>query len=167
MPKTLNSPFLVWVLLLIITMTANRSTAKKKARGGSAELPDLRKWPRIPVSDITQVSREMVRRSSEDDVDGAFATPVVEAHPAIADEYLSVIDAPMDLRTIEEERLNTYTSIQMLQDDLVLIFRNCCTFNGPESSLGEIAITQWEGINHNFMDVCQDLGILLPRHWKP
>lgn len=148
-------------------ISANKSTAKKKARGESAEMPDLRKWPKIPVGDITKVSMEVLQRCSEEDTSGLFATPVIEAHPEIADAYLSIIDMPMDLRTIEEERLNMYTSIQMLQDDLVLMYRNCCTFNGVESSLGEIAVTLWEGINHIFFSVCQDLGVLLPRTWKP
>ena len=146
---------------------ANKSSTKKKARGDAVEMPDLRKWPRIPVGDIAKVSMEVLQRCSEEDTSGLFTTPVIEAHPEIADSYLSIVDTPMDLRTIEEERLNMYTSIEMLQDDLVLMFRNCCTFNGTESSLGEIAITLWEGINHIFFSVCQDLGILLPRTWKP
>jgi hypothetical protein len=109
----------------------------------------------------------MLERMLEDDVQGIFSKPVIEAHPAIADAYLDTIDTPMDLQTIEEERVNVYTSIHMLQDDLVLMFRNCCKFNGQDTDFGQIAITQWESINHKFFDVCGDLGILLPRHWKP
>ncbi len=143
---------------------AKQNPAKKKARG---ELPNLRKWPKIPVADITQVTREMLRRASEEDEGGIFASPVLEAHPGLIDAYLNVIDMPMDLRTIEEDRMNFYTEIHMLQDDLVRMFRNCCTFNGADSELGAIAIAQWENINHNFAEVCEELGILLPRHWKP
>jgi len=145
----------------------SKPATKKRARGGSAEPPDLRRWPRIPVGDITQVTREMLRRASEDDEAGMFAAPVLESYPDIANAYLSVIDTPMDLRTIEEERMNIYSSIEMLQDDLIRIFSNCCTFNGAESDLGAIAIAQWENVNLNFAEVCEDLGILLPRHWKP
>jgi len=147
--------------------TKSSSTTKKKARSGSAALPGLRKWPKIDVGDITEVTGEMLRRMSEDGALGIFLKPVIEAHPAIADAYLNEIDTPMDLRTIEEERANMYGSIHMLQDDLVLMFRNCYTFNGQDTDLGKIAIAQWEGINHKFVDVCEDLGVLLPRHWKP
>eukprot|EP00531_Pseudo-nitzschia_arenysensis_P009052 CAMPEP_0116157440 /NCGR_PEP_ID=MMETSP0329-20121206/23345_1 /TAXON_ID=697910 /ORGANISM="Pseudo-nitzschia arenysensis, Strain B593" /LENGTH=2316 /DNA_ID=CAMNT_0003654547 /DNA_START=150 /DNA_END=7100 /DNA_ORIENTATION=- len=143
---------------------AKKPPAKKKARG---ELPNLRTWPKIPMCDITQVTKEMLRRASEDDEGGIFASPVLEAHPGLIDAYLNVIDMPMDRRTIEEDRMNIYTEIHMLQDDLIRIFRNCCAFNGAESELGAIAIAQWENINHNFAEVCEELGILLPRHWKP
>jgi len=147
--------------------SAKSLSTKKKAKGISAALPDLRKWPKIKVGDITKVTSAMLRRISQDDTSGIFSKPVIEAHPAIADAYLNVIDTPMDLRTIEEERVNVYSSIHMLQVDLVLIFRNCCTFNGQDSDLGQIAITEWKGINLKLVDVCEELGILLPRHWKP
>ena len=152
-------------------LTASRSSAKasttiKKAKGSSAQLPELRKWPKIDVSNITQVTREMVQRISENDELGIFSKPVIEAHPTIADAYLNVIETPIDLRTIEEERVNIYNSIQGLQDDLVLMFRNCCTFNA-NTDFWEIAKTQWEDINQVFFDVCEELGVLLPRHWKP
>jgi Bromodomain len=58
-----------------------------------------------------------------------FSSPVVEAYPEIADSYLEVVEEPMDFRTIEEERLPAYNSIRDLQDDLILTFRNCMTFN--------------------------------------
>jgi hypothetical protein len=109
----------------------------------------------------------MLKRVWDDDTAGLFSKPVIEAHPAIADAYLNTIYTPMDLRTIEEDRVNAYSSIHMLQDDLILMFRNCCVFNGNDSDLGNMAVAQWEGINHKFVDVCEDLGILLPRHWKP
>mmetsp|Transcript_2788 Transcript_2788/g.6049 ORF Transcript_2788/g.6049 Transcript_2788/m.6049 type:complete len:165 (+) Transcript_2788:81-575(+) len=154
--------------LSVTAGTPAKSSTTKKAKGSSSSgFPRLRKWPKIEVGDITEVAKELLSRVADDDTSGMFSKPVIEAHPAIADAYLDAIETPMDLRTIEEERVNVYGSIQMLQDDLVLMFRNCCTFNGKETSIGVIAITQWLGLNHKFFDVCEDLGILLPRSWKP
>ena len=166
MPKKLNI-FLSDFASIVTAGRSSNSSTTKKAKGRSAELPDLRKWPDIEVVDITQVTTEMLKRVWDDDTAGLFSKPVIEAHPAIADAYLNAIDTPMDLRTIEEDRVNVYSSIHMLQDDLILMFQNCCTFNGKDSDLGNMAVTQWEGINHKFVDVCKDLGILLPRHWNP
>ena len=152
----------------IITVSdSKKSSTTKKARGGPRSLPDLRQWPKIDVGDITRVSREMLKIMSEDDASAVFSKPVVEAYPGIAKTYLNAITTPMDLRTIEEERVNVYSSIHMLQADLVLMYRNCCTFNGQDSPLGEMALIQWESLNQKFFNVCKDLGILLPRHWRP
>jgi hypothetical protein len=67
------------------------------------------------------------------DHEQVFSVPVLESYPDLAPAYLNVVSLPMDLRTIEEERLNEYFAIKELQKDLVLIFRNCCTFNGEGS----------------------------------
>lgn len=58
-----------------------------------------------------------------------FEEPVVEQYPDIAESYQSVIKEPMDFRTIEEERLPRYRSIQELQQDLMMVFNNCILFN--------------------------------------
>lgn len=75
----------------------------------------------------------------EIDRDGFFALPVVEAAPEVAASYMELIDQPMDLRTIEEDRLPTYRSIRDLQQDLLLIIENCFTFNGRENEYSSIA----------------------------
>jgi hypothetical protein len=49
------------------------------------------------------------------DEDGMFIIPVTEAFPDIAKSYLQVVSQPMDFRTIEEERVPQYASIQELQ----------------------------------------------------
>jgi len=67
------------------------------------------------------------------DEEGVFAIPVAEAYADVAYEYRGVIEAPMDFRTIEEERIPAYLSIRELQQDLVLVFHNCITFNDSES----------------------------------
>jgi hypothetical protein len=146
---------------------STKSATIKKTKGRSTEFPNLQKWPKIKVGDITKVIREILKRLSEDDELRIFSKPVIEAYPDIADSYLKMIETPMDLQTISEERANVYSSISMLQDDLVIMFRNCCTFNGKDSDWGKIAITQWEDINRKFDDVCNDLDIPLPRRWRP
>lgn len=55
--------------------------------------------------------------------------PVTEAYPESAEEYLKTVDDPMDFRTIVEERIPCYECISELQEDLILVFRNCTTFN--------------------------------------
>lgn len=63
------------------------------------------------------------------DTENVFSIPVLESYPNLADDYLRIVRMPMDLATIEEERLAAYESIRELQKDIVLIFRNCCSFN--------------------------------------
>ena len=62
------------------------------------------------------------------DTNGIFSVPVIESCPEVAKEYLQKIEEPMDFRTIED-RLPSYEHIAQMQDDLILTFRNCCTFN--------------------------------------
>ena len=143
------------------------SPKNKKAKEGPAQLPDLKQWPDIEVGDITMVANEILRRIADNDQLETFAKPVLEAHPEITDVYLSVVVTPMDLRTIEEEKLHYYNSIHMLQDDLILMFRNCCTFNAPNTEFWVIAKVLWEEINQIFFDSCHAFGVLLPRNWKP
>jgi hypothetical protein len=73
------------------------------------------------------------------DIDEIFAIPVVEAAPEVAHLYNQTIDEPMDFRTILEDRVGSYNSIDELRHDLVLIFTNCIRFNAPESDLGILA----------------------------
>lgn len=74
------------------------------------------------------------------DEDGLFATPVVEQVPDLKDLYLTKIKSPMDFRTIKEERSQYYESIQELQDDIILTFRNCAMFNEPGSEYHQFAM---------------------------
>ena len=68
-----------------------------------------------------------------------FAVPVVESNPHLSEGYRQVISKPMDFRTIREEQLCLYDSIQMLQDDLILVFNNCIHYNGAENEFGRLA----------------------------
>ncbi|KAL3944011.1 MAG: hypothetical protein SGBAC_001921 [Bacillariaceae sp.] len=105
----------------------------------SQELPALNDWPEIPIKDISSVTRGILEKIESLDTDGIFAVPVLEAYPDLANAYLTVVDTPMDLRTIEEERLQQYESIKELQEDLILMFKNCCAFNETGSDLWNYA----------------------------
>jgi hypothetical protein len=73
------------------------------------------------------------------DTEEIFAMPVAEAYPEVAAAYNAVIEDAMDLRTIEEDHIHMYESIKELQQDLILIFRNCCTFNVANSEYWHFA----------------------------
>merc|ERR1712238_412507 len=100
------------------TRSVTTSSPKdKKAKKGSMELPELKPWPDIEVRDITMVASEILRRISDNDELDTFAKPVFEAHPAITDVYLSVIENPITtslipLRNLSLKRIQpslTYT----------------------------------------------------------
>tara|TARA_B100001142_G_C14021316_1_gene534448 strand:- start:13 stop:369 length:357 start_codon:yes stop_codon:yes gene_type:complete len=118
------------------------------------------------MKDITKVSKKIVGALKELDTDGLFTTPVPEAFPEIADAYLAAIPEPMDFRTIVEERISMYYDMQELQDDLIKVFRNCCTFNGEGTDYYHYAIALWEGLNELFKSVCTEEKILVPRRWS-
>lgn len=119
------------------------------------------------MKEITSVVAAVVEKLSAYDEDNIFKAPVAEVYPEVAATYLKTIEHPMDLRTIEEERIHLYESITRLQDDLILMFRNCCTFNAPGSDLWLYGKKIYERINQVFLDVCTELGIELPRRWTP
>ena len=54
--------------------------------------------------------------------------------------YLKVVDKPMDFRTIEEDEIQAYGDIAELQDDLILIYKNCVSFNGAQNDYGKYAM---------------------------
>ncbi len=91
---------------------------------------------------VGQVSHISISISSQRvlDEDDLFNIPVVEAYPSVAHDYIQVVSNPMDLRTIEEERLQVYRSIAELQQDLILIFDNCIQFNGVASDYSKFAL---------------------------
>lgn len=64
-----------------------------------------------------------------------FLKPVVDAFPHVAEAYLNAIAKPIDLTTIVNN-VRAYLNIQELQQDLILMFKNCCDFNGYDSYLG-------------------------------
>jgi len=74
------------------------------------------------------------------DEDQLFALPVVEMYPELASRYLRVVQVPMDFRTIIEMKIHHYNEISELQDDLILVFKNCCLFNGEKNEYWHYAM---------------------------
>jgi hypothetical protein len=64
-----------------------------------------------------------------------FRKPVLEEFPDLEIAYLRIVETPMDLRTIDEIRIFEYKSIQEMQQDLILMFQNCCKFNETGSEI--------------------------------
>ena len=95
---------------------------------------------------------------------GNFLIPVVESFPEIAEDYLTAIPNPMDFRTIEEERLNSYQSISELQEDLILVFSNCMEYNMPDSDLYCLSQSMLELLEETFLGICNDLGVRILHH---
>ena len=134
----------------------------------------------------------MIARVAKEDCDGNFSIPVLEAFPGLEEAYLEVVEFPMDLRTIMEDRIHLYENIKQLQDDLKIMLENCCNFNGVETDLGQYAMyvcygnkilynsdptdtaflfvytlrNIWNQLNEMFAEVCDELGVQLGR-WRP
>ncbi len=73
------------------------------------------------------------------DAEAIFHHPVIEVNPTIKNKYLKQIQNPMDFSTIET-RIASYRNMTELQDDLILVFRNCCEYNAPRSNLFKYAM---------------------------
>ena len=166
---TLSHPF--FALIRSGSRSEGVQPSRKKQKPSSRQpdqhaLPELQPWPDIVTSNIPLVADEILQRVSAQDKDKIFSLPVAESHPEIADAYASMISQPMDLQTIAEERMHAYSSITMLQDDLILMYRNCCMFNEPGTIYWDYARERWEELNDLFKDVCNSLDVLLPRRWN-
>ena len=99
----------------------------------------IRPWPEIDPKDIPTVTVGILSYFRGLDREGLFERPVVEQLPELANVYREVVSTPMDFQTIEGERVHSYTSIQGLQNDLVLVFQNCIQFNGANTEYGQTA----------------------------
>jgi len=139
-------PLICWnygfspILSVFQAVTPRTSPAKKKKEEGPMEQISLKTWPNIPLKDITRISKAVLAKVSSEDTDGHFSIPVLEAYPFLAADYLEFVKDPMDFRTIEEERIPQYKRIKDLQTDLLLIFDNCCQFNGTDTEMGQYAM---------------------------
>lgn len=88
----------------------------------------------------------------------------MEAYPSIQDEYLAAVSCPMDFRTIREDRIQLYRSITDMQEDLILVFGNCMTFNEEGSALETYARSFLEQLHEVYVDVCRELGVRFLHH---
>ena len=145
----------------------SRKRLRATSKAQKNEVPELPQWPSVSLKVITAVAEGILEEMRKlDSSREAFKIPVVEAFPAIKVAYRRVVKNPMDFRTIEEERLPIYESISQLQDDLILVFRNCVDFNGKDTEFGIYAIMLWEQLNHVFQNVCKTKGVKLPPRWN-
>jgi len=147
-----------------------RKMKKKKPKQSEDELfyPDVQKWPKIGEGNLKVVKRVaalIMKEMEEMDTDYIFKYPVAEAYPDIASRYLSIIKDPVDFRTINAQNIENYTEISELQDDLILVFKNCCMFNGEESCWWSYAVSCWKRLEDVFKDVCKEENIMLPRRF--
>ena len=59
-----------------------------------------------------------------------FSRPVVEEYPALASQYLSIIERPMDFRTLRKNlEKSIYKKFDEFGSDFKLIFLNAMSFN--------------------------------------
>ncbi len=126
--------------MYVIASLISKLAQTKKSKSPRQTKVQLKPWPSIELKHITPVSKLMISKVSEEDQEGIFSIPVLESNPEIADSYLDMIKEPIDLRTIEEERVPQYESIRELQDDLIMMLGNCCDYNGTESYFGQYAL---------------------------
>lgn len=137
------------------------------AHSKQTQLPELARWPQVPLKKITAVAEGVLEKMRVlDSEKGAFEIPVAEAFPEIETAYLRAVTSPMDFRTIEEERLPTYESISQLQDDLILVFGNCVRFNGNDTEYGRYAIMMLEQLADVFQSVCHENRVRIPAGWN-
>ncbi|KAL7551928.1 hypothetical protein ACHAWF_015148 [Thalassiosira exigua] len=117
---------------------------------GPIDFPDLPKWPSVSRRRIPRVGVAVLALLREADYDELFHRPVCEDYPDLAKDYLQKVKNPMDFRTIEEERLDSYEHIAELQEDLILAFRNCCVYNEQGHEYTNYAIHIWQSLNEVF-----------------
>lgn len=119
---------------------AKRNQAKKSKPAPPQAKFYLKPWPKVDLKLITPICQSMIAMVAKEDHEGNFSVPVLYNFPNLEEDYLAVVKTPMDLRTIEEERIHGYENIKQLQDDLKLMLENCCAFNGVESVWGQYAM---------------------------
>lgn len=141
---------------------------KKPKRSLEVSLPKLDKWPghMVKADMMEEVCNEIITRVETFDAEELFHTPVIEKFPDVAEKYYEKVSHPIDLRTIREERVPYYRVISELQDDLILVFQNCCTFNRVNSQYWKYSVEIWENLNEIFVSALTDLGIDIPRRFN-
>jgi hypothetical protein len=152
------------------TERTSHSPPSKKPKQATKDhnLPQLSRWPAhvVKPEQLKKVCTEIIRRVELFDAEGLFHSPVLEVFPEVAEKYLEVVDTPMDLKTIKKQRMKDYRVIGDLQKDLELIFKNCCTFNKPNSEYWKYAVEIWFATNDIFKETLESLNIDLPRRFN-
>ncbi|CAB9519710.1 bromodomain and WD repeat domain containing [Seminavis robusta] len=114
-------------------------------------------WHEIDSKHITSVTRSILEFYRCLDEQEVFAVPVAEKHPDVKQAYNQKISTPMDFQTIEEDRIQYYSSITELQKDLILTFQNCIDFNGTLSDYGQFAQQLLDMLDDAFEKAVADL----------
>jgi len=132
-------------------------------------LPDLIDWPRNTVKgqeEIRKLALCILELLKKMDTDKNFYYPVVESFPVLKDTYLNMITTPMDFHTIKKERIGSYQVISDLQQDLILIFSNCCSFNVKGSEIWNYTFSLWNKLNDVFIRALKDNKMDIPRRFQ-
>jgi len=152
-----------------LTTSKGNNSAKRQKVQKSKEcwrLPTIPEWPRNIVKEkyeIHELALRILEKVHKLDVDKVFHYPVLDLHPDISNEYLSIVSEPMDFQTIKSTRINTYRVISDLQQDLIKVFQNCCEYNRQGSAIWKYAVNLWMQLNDVFSEVLQEKEITLPR----
>mmetsp|Transcript_9611 Transcript_9611/g.18048 ORF Transcript_9611/g.18048 Transcript_9611/m.18048 type:complete len:2241 (-) Transcript_9611:332-7054(-) len=152
-------------------IAVKNESPKKKAKITNqvedVELPHIEKWPGHIIKPhlLKDVCIAIINRIQVFDAEGLFNIPVIEQYPEVAKSYLEKVNDPMDLRTIITDRVPHYRVISELQDDLILMLQNCCTFNRVKSEYWKYAVEIWNNLNEIFIETLKDMGLDLPRRF--
>ncbi|KAG2222904.1 hypothetical protein INT45_013535 [Circinella minor] len=80
---------------------------------------------------IEYIAKPLVDQLIEMDKKELFRFPVT---PDVAPDYAEIIDTPMSFADILEKfSLHEYTSLEQVENDIMLIWKNCMAYNKPET----------------------------------
>lgn len=75
------------------------------------------------------LARQVVSKLHSHDAGTIFHEPV---DASLFPDYPTIVEKPIDLRTISEKlESGQYNSLQQVDDDLILMFNNCYSYNAP------------------------------------
>lgn len=111
---------------------------RKSSIGGSSSkfgtpspIVDERKWCQAVFKELTKKSSMVYA--------WPFMAPVDPISLGIPD-YFDVIKEPMDLSTVKSKLdSNSYDSVNEFESDIKLMFKNCYTYNGPDTDIVGLA----------------------------
>lgn len=130
---------------------AAESTVEVKPQGdlamGESALDTLPLWndperdPKPLTSHQIREFRKVLAGVKKTKHGGHFKDAVVKMWPSLADSYILRVKNPMDIGELERNlRDNKYSSLRKFKDDLGLIYKNSCTFNGVNNEITSAAL---------------------------
>ena len=121
-------------------------------------------WAEIDKKYIPRVTMTMLKYLRSLDETDLFEEPVIETYPWLKEKYLKVVWNPMDFQTIESKRMSTYTSVNQLKKDLLLVFQNCKAFNDDSGPYADIANTMISVLDDAYQKILQGKRLSKPSH---